>query len=462
MSSKEKWLQWCDTNISIFTTNLNTIYIVDYDTDIEHSNTDDMLVYIEDEDIEDMIHTIVDECYDTCVSQIAYPNYKDMWLQTIQNEYGTFIEHLPECLYIEIDTIRDYIICEIELQLSDIIETRSESTKQVNICSYEKRIKKLNDINVSLPPQRTPEWYDMRWNMISASSAWKLFHTISSESSLICDKILPLNPNKYNNVNINSPFHWGHKYEPVSQSMYEYMFDTEIEEYGCIPHEKYSFIGASPDGINTRPNNSRYGRLLEIKNIVNRDITGIPKHEYWIQMQLQMEVCDIDECDFLECRFKEYASCEEFERDGSFSITSNGTYKGIIMMFYIDNNPVYEYPSFQCDKFAYEEWREQTLHHHETQKNTWVKDIYWYLDEYSCVMVRRNRTWFQNALPQFARVWTIIEEERKHTNSKYLVEKESRKRNTVRKNNINSNSAISNLKNMFNNTCCIQVDTSEL
>ena len=33
---------------------------------------------------------------------------------------------------------------------------------------------------------------------------------------------------------------------------------------------------------------------VEIKNIVNREITGIPLEAYWIQMQVQMEVCDLD------------------------------------------------------------------------------------------------------------------------------------------------------------------------
>ena len=58
--------------------------------------------------------------------------------------------------------------------------------------------------------------------------------------------------------------------------------------------------------------NDRYGRMLEIKNIVNRDITGIPKKAYWVQMQLQMEVCDLEECDFLETRFKEYDNEQAF------------------------------------------------------------------------------------------------------------------------------------------------------
>ena len=53
--------------------------------------------------------------------------------------------------------------------------------------------------------------------------------------------------------------------------------------------------------------------MVEIKNIVNREITGRPKEEYWIQTQIQMEVCDLDECDFVETRFKEYDSKEDYD-----------------------------------------------------------------------------------------------------------------------------------------------------
>ena len=42
------------------------------------------------------------------------------------------------------------------------------------------------------------------------------------------------------------------------------------------------------------------------KNPTTRKLSGTPKKEYWIQMQLQMEVWDLDECDFLETVFKEY------------------------------------------------------------------------------------------------------------------------------------------------------------
>ena len=73
--------------------------------------------------------------------------------------------------------------------------------------------------------------------------------------------------------------------------------------------------------------------MLEIKNIVNRKIDGNPKPEYWIQMQLQMEVCDLDECDFLETQFIEYENESEFKKDGTFHKTANGKQKGMLLYF---------------------------------------------------------------------------------------------------------------------------------
>ena len=77
--------------------------------------------------------------------------------------------------------------------------------------------------------------------------------------------------------NINSPFHNGHKYEPLSIIIYEDWFNTKVAEVGAIKHIKYPFLRASPDGINVDPKNPRFGRALEIKNPVNRVLTGIPK-----------------------------------------------------------------------------------------------------------------------------------------------------------------------------------------
>ena len=98
------------------------------------------------------------------------------------------------------------------------------------------------------------------------------------------------------------------------------------EDFGCIPHKEFKNIGASPDGINTDPKSSRYGRMVEVKNRFSESvpITGIPKEEYWIQMQLQMNVCELNECDFLETRFKQYDNYQDFINDGTFKETVDG------------------------------------------------------------------------------------------------------------------------------------------
>ena len=52
-------------------------------------------------------------------------------------------------------------------------------------------------------------------------------------------------------VNVNSTLHWGQKYEPLSVKVYEHIYETGVEDFGCIQDEEYAFLGASPDGINT-------------------------------------------------------------------------------------------------------------------------------------------------------------------------------------------------------------------
>ena len=221
------------------------------------------------------------------------------------------------------------------------------------------------------PEQRTDDWYEFRRNLLTASNLWKAIGSQAMKNSLILEKCKPINKKKSNTVNINSPFHQGHKYEPLSVLMYEYLYDTKIGEFGCIRHDTIPFLGASPDGINIDRKNKRYGRLLEIKNPVSdRLLNGIPKKDYWVQMQLQMEVWCLSECDFLETRFKEYESEEAFDMDGTFNETKDGKFKGIVLQFYDGNEPVYKYPPFNINKEEFEEWNDKCMSECTIKKKT--------------------------------------------------------------------------------------------
>jgi hypothetical protein len=224
-------------------------------------------------------------------------------------------------------------------------------------------------------------------------------------------------------VNTNTPLHWGQKYEPLSVMFYENKYNSKVEDFGCIQHEHYSFLGASPDGIITDKNSDRYGRMLEIKNVVNREITGIPKKEYWVQIQLQLEVCNLDQCDFLETKFIEYPDKEAFYKDTDNKDTIltkslEGKQKGIILQFYTkEGRPFYKYKPLNIEtQKQIQEWEESEVEKYESEpyQYNFIKFIYWKLEILSCVLVLRNKEWFKNSIVQLEKVWRIIEHERVH------------------------------------------------
>jgi len=274
------------------------------------------------------------------------------------------------------------------------------------------------------PAQRTNEWYEFRHNLITASNAYKAFEGESTRNQLIYEKCQPLQiSEKTGFVNINTPFHHGQKYEPLSVMIYEDKYNVKVGDFGCIQHEKYSFLGASPDGINVDISSPTYGRMLEIKNIVNRVIDGIPKKEYWVQMQMQMEICDLDECDFLETKFTEYLDTDDssahdkFTQDGeTFNKTSRSQVKGVILYFAKkDGNPNYVYcPLNITDAESFAKWEEemQDLYQSPEYNMTWIKNIYWKMEQYSCVLVLRNKEWFARSICKLEEVWNIIVKER--------------------------------------------------
>jgi putative phage-type endonuclease len=284
------------------------------------------------------------------------------------------------------------------------------------------------------PKQKTTEWYEFRHRILTASNIWKAFGSDAQFNSLVYEKCKPFELEQYEHrssgvVNNSNPMNWGIKYEPLSIQIYEKLYNTRVADFGCLLHPQYSYVGASPDGINVDTFNSElYGRMIEVKNIVNREINGIPLEPYWIQMQLQMEVCNLDTCDFIETRF------EEFESDIEFYVYENlqthSYYKGVILYFIPKSTLfsevgqtqiqtptpsevakyVYMPLDISLDKSSIDSWiLSQKLAH---SSLVLYHTIYWKLSEFSCVFVPRNREWFESVLPKIQRCWETIERER--------------------------------------------------
>lgn len=356
--------------------------------------------------IESALHLMIDYMnqHPTAISE---PDFHDEMLEEVQ-----------ELFYLQFeDIMTDWVEDDLEDILDDafdIFVTLFDSKRSANTDIVQDTTD-IDEIGQKIaylrskpqPAQRTAEWYLFRYNLLTASNAYKAFESQSTVNQLIYEKCQPLKHESgaQTMVNVNTPLHWGQKYEPLSVMFYEHTYKTKIADFGCLQHDTYKFLGASPDGVNDDPASDRYGRALEIKNIVNREITGIPKKEYWVQMQLQMEVCDLDECDFLETKFVEYDDSSAYLNDATDKL------KGVIMYFTAkDSKPFYVYKPL--DLLESDEWEQSMMDKHEERGLFWIKNCYWKLDIVSCVLVTRNKQWFADNIGQLEKIWKTILEER--------------------------------------------------
>jgi putative phage-type endonuclease len=384
---------------------------------IDLLDEDDTIVLI------DTIYELFEEYHHIYILSMASPKfYSDMnehvstvIYQDMTNGQLCDLEDYDD-IYEFVETVLDSYLGFSNHKRRSVSYTSMLSMPTVDVEKLRTKIVALQ--NIPQPKQKTEEWYKFRYNIISASNLWKAVSTETNVNSLIYEKCAPFSmaQSNYGN-NTNSAMHWGNKYEPVTVMVYEHMYNTKLGEFGCIQHSRHQYIGASPDGINIDPSNDRYGRMVEIKNIVNREITGIPKEEYWVQTQIQMEVCDLDECDFVETRFLEYSNDDDFYADQTHD------YKGVILCFtertlinqtVKSNAPLYVYLDIDAPltKEAIDVWRQQQKEIQKTNNMVLFDTHYWYLEEFSCVYIPRNRDWFEDAIPKIHHIWNTILKER--------------------------------------------------
>lgn len=375
---------------------------------------------LELEDIENEIEYMVEEYLETSLPLYSNKHFKEIML----GELMDFFERQSQLQGWEFSILSNGI--DLETYITDIMETifqyycipaREEivDSNSLHLFSYstvENELLLYGEKNVV--KQRTPEWYELRYNCFSASSLWKLLDSPSTYNSLIFEKCKPFDQQNHRHIvtNEHNPRNWGVKYEPVSVQIYSFKNPNAIikTDYGCIPHPIYSFIGASPDGIHI--SGEKRGCMIEIKNIYNREMDGIPSEEYWIQMQIQMETCNLEECDFLETRFKEY------EREEAFYLDQTPEFKGVILFFLAkspENENRFEYmPLYiSLEKICIEQWIRELQDRFQSEYILYDRS-YWYLDEYYCMNIKRNSPWFESVLPIIESAWKIVEHEREN------------------------------------------------
>lgn len=290
---------------------------------------------------------------------------------------------------------------------------------------YRNRVKTLRA--KEQPVQRSPEWFSARNTRITASEAACCL-TLSEEHCKEYVETYNVKKFKYKPDHCLSHFDnkddyilnkcrtfygenlfkdsiytlHGKKYEEIATRLYRKQFNTDVIEFGLLPHPRLNWVAASPDGITPD------GVMLEIKCPYSRKIEeGVPPIWYEVQMQIQLEVTDLNQCDFLECAIKELPTEEEFinqEIEGQQD-------KGILLnkVDEPDNSETkYLYPpdALNTDQ-EFIEWSTKTIEEYKLQ-NIIVTPIYYYMHKWFMVSVYRRKQWFNSVKHHFKETMDII------------------------------------------------------
>ena len=172
--------------------------------------------------------------------------------------------------------------------------------------------------------QQSDEWFEIRKNMLTASETLEYIRKTPS--------ILRKKQNKETNNFTSSATSWGNMFEPLAKQIYCEMTKIHLSDIGFVIDDELNFYGASPDGVT--PN----GTLVEFKCPISRPIVkDIIPEKYMAQIQGQMAVCQLSECDYCEFSFK---TIEEQE-----FLQLKDTYCGIIV--HLDTQNMYTH---SCDE----------------------------------------------------------------------------------------------------------------
>lgn len=168
-----------------------------------------------------------------------------------------------------------------------------------------------------------------------------------------------------------------------------------------------------------------------IKNLKLDVKKGVCPAYYWVQVQLQLECCDLDECDFWQCEIAEYEDFDDFLDDTDpeypWLAKSSKQEKGaLVQIMPIDklqdtsmdyNNRIYNYADFiymprvTMTPKEVEEWLFETIKNINWTHQGYVFESvkYFRITESRNITIPRDRKWFADNLPEFERIWSYVE-----------------------------------------------------
>jgi putative phage-type endonuclease len=242
----------------------------------------------------------------------------------------------------------------------------------------------INLLKIPKIEQKSKEWYEARHSCITASDLAQALGEgkFGTAKDLLIKKV---NPPESGQIS-NPFFQWGNMFEQVACDIYSAMNKVKVFEFGLLKHPTVDYFAASPDGI------SENAIMLEIKCPLRRKFNfgdNVPT-QYYYQIQGQLDVCDLDECDYFECAFNLYQDVDDF-------IECKET-KGVFAK--VNNKYIYGPLVLKSDIQDLSDINEFILN------NTNIQ--YWSLINYNLKRVQRDKKFINEKLKELKEVWDKI------------------------------------------------------
>jgi putative phage-type endonuclease len=308
--------------------------------------------------------------------------------------------------YINITEMRDFNIENVSqlvysiLNKENVLTLEVVTTRITDIKQYREQLKEL--LQLPLMKQRSNEWFEARKTRLTASD---LYDAIKGGNISI--KLAKKKANiVVDNINYNAipALKWGTMFEPMATRCYsQKMNNINIYDFGLICDVDNKHFGASPDGIND------LGIMLEIKCPYSRKIIdGVIPDKYKMQIQGQLAVCKLKECDYIECIFKsidneeEYLELNDSIRHGVIAEYYNT--KGEYIYYYSDINKTPK----ECVDYIVN--NKHNYINEEEGNLKFSKYTYWKLDEMIIQRVIFNQNEWIYIIPKINTFWEKVEE----------------------------------------------------
>lgn len=258
--------------------------------------------------------------------------------------------------------VHDLLVIDSITMCNALIEKRLSSIRMF-------RSKLRNLLEQPQVEQRSPEWHEMRKNRLTASDTATAMNRgkFETRKNLLRKKAFPhLMPFQSNYI-----MKWGTMLEPIANRCYRQRNgDMIVHEFGLVPHPTIPHYGASPDGI------TELGIMLEFKCPMKRRMDGTIPEQYEIQMQGQMAVCGLTECDYVECGLDDFEHAEAYL---DYIDATSTTDHGIVLEYCDQNTMSYDYSPEYLTPSEVWTWAQQRI---KTEQKHLVKITPWRLREY--------------------------------------------------------------------------------